>query len=140
MTVLIILGVIIVAIVLYILIDKFNVYTYNKYRYEFFDMTNISTLSVAYIAIFFGYRWYESALIKDGDTLNGILVCSIASIVIMFIIIRNIKATSLLMGIFGSLFLLVVTVPIAAIGLFVFFALMAFASKTTPTYSLNSRD
>lgn len=138
MTVLVILGLAIGAYLLYFSAVKFNEYTQKQYRYLFFQMNSFLAIAISYGLLFFGNRWYETALGKSEDTLNGIILMVIGVIIIIAMIIKNFYETDFITGLFGTLFQLSLYVLCTIIGAFVLLVLFAIAAQTRPVYNLNS--
>lgn len=138
MTVLVILGLAIGAYLLYFSAVKFNEYTQKQYRYLFFQMNSFLAIAISYGLLFFGNRWYETALDKGEDTLNGIILMVIGVIIIIAMIIKNFYETDFITGLFGTLFQLSLYVLCTIIGAFVLLVLFAIAAQTRPVYNLNS--
>jgi len=138
MTVLAILGLAVGAYLLYLSAVKFNEYTQKQYRYVFFEMNSFLAIGISYGLLFFGNSWYETALGKGEDTLNGIILMVIAVIIILAMIVKNFYETDFTIGLFGTLFQLSLYVLCTIVGAFVLLVLFAIATQTRPVYNLNS--
>ena len=137
MVVLTIIGIIVALIAAYIAIQFFNSYSMKKYKYEIFNTTTFAMSFVGYVAIFFGYDWYTSAITQHGDLLNGELLIAIGVIFLLSVVYLNITNTSLFYGIVMSIvveiFYLVATPP-----LLIFILLgIAYFSETKPVINVN---
>ena len=137
MLVLKIIGILIVAFLIYLLIIKVNEYTIQKYRYEFFNMANFLISAVGYGLLYFGYKWYMSALEKNQDILNGQILIGIGVILILTVIYYNIKNTSGPIGLVLSLIQAPIYSALAVFSLVALIAAIAFFSETKPVYNIN---
>ena len=108
MTVLTIIGILLAALVLYIAIEKLNSYTDKKFNYLFFDVGTFVPVAISYLLLFFGNKWYQEAIEKSGDILNGAIVFGIGVIILLVIIYKNFKATNFIVGLFGTVFQLAI--------------------------------
>lgn len=138
MTVLTIIGILLAAFIVYVLVDMFNDYTYKKYKYEFFAVESFIAIAISYALLFFGNKWYSSALISAGDTLNGIILISLSIIILLVIIYKNFKQTSFFIGLVGTIFQMAVYVVLTIVGIFALFIMLAFLAQTKPVYNLNN--
>lgn len=137
MIVLKILGAIVAAIVLYIIVLKINKYSERNFKYQFFSYANFTFSSIAYYMIFFGYRWYESALKKGEDILNGEIIISIGVLILLTIIIIHIKRTHFIFALFFSIVQFLIYIPASFVALVILLAALAWLSDTKPVYNLN---
>lgn len=137
MFVLKVIGVIVSLCLLFLLMFRLNIYTFNKYKYEFFTQTSFGIYMVIYCGIFFGYRSYENALRVNGDELNGILIIAIALLIFIAVLINNIKSTSFYFGIAFTTVQSLLYIPICIVGFFALLAAVAFFSQTKPVYRVN---
>jgi len=138
MLVLKIIGVLAAVILVYILVVKVNGYTIKKYRYEFFNMGNFIASAIGYGMIYFGSRWYISALDKQGDILNGIIVCTIGIILILAVIYINITNTSLSEGLGFSLLQAPIYSVLSVAAIVALIVAIAYFSETKPVYQINN--
>ncbi len=104
MKVLAIIGILVVAFILFVIVQMVNNYSESKYKYEIFNWGNFTLSVVGYIMIFFGRDWYMKALERGGDILNGQLLMGIGVIVILIVVYSNIKNTSLVFGVLITIF------------------------------------
>ncbi|MEA2091281.1 MAG: hypothetical protein U9O83_02815 [Campylobacterota bacterium] len=128
---------VIVAILVYMLTQKIDGYTYTKYEYEFFTTDKFLTFFVAYLLLYFGNDWHEQALKASEDPLNGIVLIFIGALLILVNIYNNINNTSFILGFSVSIFQLVL---FGVCSFFAFFALIvavAFFANTRPVYNIN---
>jgi len=137
MLVLKIIGILITVFLVYLMIVKVNEYTIQKYRYEFFNMGNFLISAVGYGLLYFGYKWYMSALEKNQDILNGQILIGIGVILILTVIYYNIKNTSGPTGLALSLVQAPIYSVLAVFSLIVLIAAVAFFSETKPVYNIN---
>ena len=136
MVVLSIVGIIVALIIAYMAIQAFNRHSMKKYKYEIFNSATFILSFLGYVAIFFGYDWYTSAVAEHGDLLNGELLMSIGIIFLLLVLFINIVNTSLFYGLIMrvvvELFYLVATPP-----LLIFIILgIAYFSETKPVISI----
>lgn len=140
MAVLTVLGVLLGIILVFVLVMKFNAYTYNKYKYEFFEVWSYVLASISDALIYFGNSSYETAILKNGDILDGQLLILFGIIGLIILVSINISKTGIIIGIIGSIFQLILYAALAVIGFIAIIFLMAFFLQTKPVFSINSRD
>lgn len=138
MLVLKIIGVLIALFLVYKIIVKVNEFTIKKYRYEFFNMGNFIASAIGYGMIYFGSKWYMSALDKQGDTLNGIILFTIGIILILAVIYINVTNTSLSEGLGFSLLQAPIYSVLSIAAIFALIAAIAYFSETKPVYQINN--
>ena len=137
MKVLVILGLIVIGIIIYVIIEKMNDSTYREFKYKFFDSTSYFLITVGYLGLYFGNSWYQTALNTNADTLNGIIIIVIGIILLLAQIYLNFKSTNIIYGIFGTLFQFIIFIPLSLIGIFIFIVVLMIASNTKPVYQIN---
>jgi len=137
MIVLKIIGILIAVFLVYLLIVKVNEYTIQKYRYEFFNMGNFLISAVGYGLLYFGYKWYMSALEKNQDILNGQILIGMGLILIFAVVYYNIKNTSRPTGLVLSLVQAPIYSVLAVFSLVMLIAVVAFFSETKPVYNIS---
>lgn len=140
MTVLTIIGTLVAIFIVYILVMKFNSYTYKKYNYEFFEVWSFTLTSISYALLYFGNNSYETAALNNGDILNGQLLMLFGIIGLIILLSINLSKTGFIVGVFGTSFQLVIYAVLAVGVFFVLIALLGFFSQTKPVISINSRD
>lgn len=140
MTVLIIIGILVSIYLVYLLVIKVNQYTIKKYDYEFFNMANYLISALAYVLLYFGYKWYMSALEKHGDMLNGQILIVIGVILLIGVIYINIKNTSPTVGISLSIVQAPIYSALAVVSVLAIAMAIAFFAETKPVYSINDDD
>jgi len=138
MLVLKIIGAALVLLLLFVLMMKLNVYTYEKYKYEFFTETTFGIYIVIYGSAFLGYKWYLNSLSDDKDIINGIAVMVISSLIFLGTMIYNIKITNFFFGLVFTIIQAVLFIPFCVIGLIVIAFAIAFFSQTKPVYQVNN--
>ena len=137
MTVLTIILSILGIYIIYELVKMFDSYMYDNYKYKFFEMTNYIIITISYALLYFGYTIYQSALVANGDTLNGILLVVFGLIGLIFMVYVNIINTDLFSGLWGSLFQFSVFTVLALIGLIILVVMIIFFANTKPVYNIN---
>lgn len=133
-------GLIVTAFLLYVFIEWFNGYTQEKARYKFFTMEHSAAMVISYGLIFFGNSNMQEALKNHGDALNGALVIAIGVAILIGVIVNNFKKTPKKLAIIGSIFQLILYVPIAMGAVIIAAVMLAWFSETKPVYNINSRD
>jgi len=137
MVVLSIIGIVVVLIIAYAFIIFVNNHSLKKYNYEIFNAATFFWSFIGYLALFFGYDWYESALINHEDILNGELMLAIGAILLCSIIYYNISRTSLFYGLLMSIvteaFYLIATPCV----IFIIIIVVAYFSQTKPVFNVN---
>lgn len=128
---------IVCLLLLYSVMVKLNSYTYKKYSYEFFTELSVGMYVVIYCGFYFGWEWYINALTENSDTLNGILLIVIALCLLIYMIIKNIKNTSVLFGSLFTLIQMVLMIPISAVALIFLIGLIAFYAQAKPVYNID---
>lgn len=139
MKVLSILGTLILLLIIYFIIKYINQYTNRIYNYKFFNITNLSFISISYILIFFGYKWYEEALKINKDVLNGEVLIVLGFIILISIIYINIKKTKIIFGLFMSFLQLVLYIPLSLIAIIIVLAVFAYFSNAKPVYRIDDK-
>lgn len=133
-----VLGILLVATMIYWFIEWFNAYAQKEGNYRFFSSEHTMAFVAAYLIIFFGYRLMENHWM--GDALSGGIILVIGISILIFTILNNFKSTKRSLAIKGTVAQLILYIPIAAVGLLILVAAFAFLSQTKPVYSINSRD
>ena len=116
MLVLKIVGVLVFALLFYLLITWLNALTLRKYNYEFITPPIAFLYACIYALLYFGRGYYLDAVIKDGDIWNGILLFSFGVIVFIIRFIKNIKIAGFFKGILYTIAQLIIYLPIAIFG------------------------
>jgi len=138
MTVLYILGVLLVIAIIFALVGKINDFSESRYNYEFFTWGNLFFTTVAYALMYFGRDWYLSELVlKDGDTLNGVVLIVIGVLMILGLLLTHIKSTNFFFGLIVGLAQLALYIPASVASIFAFFIAAAWLSETKPVVNLN---
>ena len=107
MTVLLILGLVLIIVIGYYLSKKFNAYTYNRFRFEFFEIKSALFIAASYVSLYIAYYIYDKYT-STSTLLNAKVLIGVSIIVIVSVIIYNIKKTNFFIGIVGSFFQLVI--------------------------------
>jgi len=137
MIILKLIGLVLLALLIYWLVVEINKYTYKEYDYDFFNMHNFVVTAVGYAFLYFGNRWYMSAFKANDDLLNGQILLGIGMSLIIYVIYINIKSTSIILGLFLTLFQLLLYVGLSFIAFFAIIILIAALSETKHVYVLN---
>ena len=137
MTVLTILGILVLAALLYVLVLFINKFTEQKYEYTFFNITNFALVTIGYTFIYFGNSWYKSALSTNADLLNGELIMVFGVMFVLSALIYNVKKTSLFAGIGLTLFQYMIYLPLAYLSFLALLVAIGFAAQTKPVYTIN---
>ena len=137
MTVLAIIGIIVAIVLLARFVEYANAYSEREFNYDIFNITTFSIIAIGYVFLFFGKGSFASALMHQGDILNGILLMIIGGFLVMAVISINIINTNLTFGITMSIVQLILYIPLAVAALFGLALLAAFLSDTKPVYNLN---
>ena len=132
-----IIGFLVAIYLVFLLVVKINDYTRDKYRYDFFNITNFTISAIGYALLYFGYIWYMKALDKHGDVLNGQILIGIGIVLLLGVIYLNVKNTSLSAGVSLSIVQAPIYSVLSIIALFVLLASIAFFSETKPVYNIN---
>jgi len=137
MLVLSIIAVIIVLVLVVLFIGYANSYSQKVYRYAIFNRFTFTLCVIAYLALYFGNKWYMSALKAGGDTLNGVLVMIIGASILLYVFEYNIKKTSIFYGV--TMTFITGIVYAAATPVVFAFVLIAIAmlAETKPVYNIN---
>ncbi len=137
MTVLSIIGIIAAIWFAYISIKNYNINTYEQYRYKFFDWDSYFIIAISYAFMFFGRMNYFEALKDGGDILNGQVLIGMGILGLAYMLLVNIKSTSIYTGITGTIYQLIVYSVLAVVGIFAMFAAFIFFADTKPVYNIN---
>jgi len=131
-----IIAILLLALIVYALVDKFNSFTYKKFNYQFFELDRFFIIAFSYALLFFGSVWYKDALRDATDPLNGIVLITIGVVILLTIVYKNFKNTNFTVGLFGSIFQLVVFAIITPVSIFALVIAAAFAMETRPVYRI----
>lgn len=131
-------GFILIALLIYWIMIEINRYSYKQYKYDFFNMQNFVSTAIGYILLYFGNRWYASALKSGGDLLNGQIIIGIGTLFIFYVVYLNIKKTSFIFGLFFTGFQLLLYIGLSFIAFLVLVIGAAALSETKPVYVLNN--
>jgi len=129
-------GILAIAIGLLFIILCINEETVMRFEYKFFSYENLAITSVAYLLLYFGYRWYQSELSIHGDVLNGILLILFGIVVLIRLLYYHVKKTSLLFGMLVGIFQLIIYVPISFFSILGVLLVGAWLSDMKPVYRL----
>ncbi len=139
MTVLFTIGMFLSIIVVYGLIIKFDNYTYGKFKYEFFELKSMAYFSISFALLYFGNSSYETAVLKQGDILDGQLMMLFGILGLVILVSVNIAKAGFIIGIIGSLFQMFVYSILTVIGFTVVMCIIMFFAQTRPVFSINSK-
>jgi hypothetical protein len=136
MLVLSIIAVIIALVLVVLFIGYTNNYSQRVYGYDIFNHYTFILSVIAYLSLYFGSKWYMSALESQGDTLNGALVMIIGASILLYVFEYNIKKTSFLYGV--AMTCITEIVYAAATPVVFAFVLVAIAmlAETKPVYNI----
>jgi len=138
MTVLYILGTLLVIALIFVLVEKINAFSISNYNYEFFTWGNLFFTTTAYLSIFYGRKWYLSALVTDnGDTLNGVVLIVIGVLMLLGLLITHMKSTNFIFGFAVGFLQLALYVPASVASVLAFIMAAAWLSETKPVVNLN---
>lgn len=137
MMVLSIIGIFILIVLIYGLVDFLNKKTYSKFKYKFFTEEAFYYYVVIDMGLFFGYQWYSSALIKKADTLNGILIIFFACCIFLYLLNKNIKRTNYSYGILLTIFQFIIYLPLSIFGAAGIIFAISYFLQTKPVINLN---
>ena len=138
MIVLGIIAAIIIIALLYLLIIKIDEYAYKVYHYEFFNMEHFIAVFTANLFIYFGHSWYQKAIAQSDDILNGTILMGIGTLIVVFVIYKNVKNTSLPLGLSVSIFQIVLYAAGSFLAFFAIIIAVAFFAQTKPVYNINN--
>ena len=138
MTVLIIMGIVIALLAVILFANYLNEYSERHFSYTLFSYEQFSLVSLPTVALYFGNELYTTTLKTHGDILNGIIVMSIATAVLLFAIYRNLKYTNILFGLFATTIQFAIFMPLSFLALLGLLGALAFFAQTKPVYGINS--
>ncbi len=108
---------------------KFNNYTYNEYKFEFFSYQQFCLVTLFYSFVLFGLYWYKIEESILGDVLNGIILVSLGAIGFIFTMSYNFKKTNFRIGLLGSLLQFITYLPFSCFIIYGFAILYEFIFK-----------
>ena len=117
--------------------NRLNNYTDRKYKYEFFTFESLGTYVFINAGLFFGYRWYTSAVETKGDELNGILIMSFALCLFIYVLVKNIRYSNFIVGLIITIVQVIVYLPCSIIGFFSAIYILSYFAQTKPVYNIN---
>lgn len=124
---------------LYLIMKKINNYTHTHYQYVVFDWFNYILVAASYACFYFGHKLYSTALLEQGDWLNGILLIGIGIIGIIFMCIINFSKLPMLIGLLVTVVQLSIYVILSIVGFYALIALFILSHGIRPVYNLNSK-
>jgi len=137
MLVLSIIAVIIALVIVALFISYTNSYSQRVYGYDIFNSYTFVLCVIAYLSLYFGNKWYMSALEAGGDTLNGALVMIIGASILLYVFEYNIKKTSILYGVTMTFITGIVYAAATPVVLAFVLAAIAMLAETKPVYNIN---
>jgi len=138
MFILSLIGIGIIALIIYWLIEEINKETYKNEKYRFFTREHTIAFVTSYIIMLVGYLAIKGNWLNDW--INGAVIFAIGIIILGLTIHNNFTHTSRSLAIQGSIVQVILYIPIAVAGIFILLALFAFFSQTKPVYNINSKD
>jgi hypothetical protein len=138
MFILSLIGIGIIAMLIYGFIEWFNKYSFEKERYRFFTTEHTIAFVASYLIMFIGYIAIKNNWLHDWK--NGAVIMLIGTIIFVLSIRNNFKHTSRSLAIKGSILQVILYIPIAIVGIFILIAAYAFFAQTKPVYNINSKD
>ena len=139
MTVLMILGVFLFMWLIYFFIRIINLFSFRKYKYDFFSSEVFFLYCIIYALLFFGYDLYTDAVKVDGDILNGILIFAFGVILLTIRLVLNIKIAKFFLGLFFTIVQFFIFIPIAAGGLVILMIILMIESQIKSIFNVNSK-
>ena len=137
MFILSLIGIGIIAMLIYGFIEWFNKYSFEK-KIPFFTTEHIIAFVASYLIMFIGYIAIKNNWLHDWK--NGAVIMLIGTIIFVLSIRNNFKYTSRSLAIKGSILQVILYIPIAIVGIFILIAAYAFFAQTKPVYNINSKD
>lgn len=121
------------------LVGVINKYTEKKYAHEFFSFETYGVSAVGYVALYYGYGWYQSALSKNLDILNGQIIMGLAILLILGVVYYNTKKTSLGISFLLSIFQQLLYAALAVVGFWALLVMIGYFMQTKPVFNVNGR-
>ena len=137
MIVLAIIAAIVALVLLAWFINYSNHYSLKKYGCEIFNVEEFGAYVIAYAFLYFGYDWFEKALSHNGDTLNGIILMVIGSIILIALVLSSIEETSIRYGLAMGLVKIVLYAAAAPVVIAGLFLIGAWLMETKPVVRLD---
>jgi len=137
MTVLFILGLIAVAVALFMMVSWINASSQRDYNYEFFNIGSFIIIAIGYGLVWYGWTWFNEAVDTGGDILNGQILVGIGVMFVAGVFLNNIRNTSLEFGFLAGIFQLVLFLPLSVAAAFAFIVAAAWMAETKPVYNIN---
>ena len=138
MFILSLIGIAIIALLIYLFIEEFNKYSYKKEKYRFFTTEHTAAFVSSYVIMLIGYMAMKSNWLDDWR--NGAVILVVGMIIFLLTIRNNFKNTSASLAIQGSILQMIIYSPVAVVGIFILIAAFAFFAETKPVYNINSGD
>jgi CDP-diglyceride synthetase len=139
MFVLKIIGLLLAIFTIAVLVNMTNRYTEKKYGHEFFSLETYGVSAVGYVALYYGYGWYQSALGKNLDILNGQIIMGLSLVLILGVIYYNAKKTSLGISLILSIFQQALYAALAVVGFWALLVMIGYFMQTKPVFNVNGR-
>lgn len=141
MLILKLLGILMIAVTIYQIIKRFNVYTDQYIRYKYFTMDHTIAMVIGYGLMVLGNIWRKSELTNpvNGDPLSGVIVIIIGVLIVAGVIKNNFNKTPRRFAIAGSLMQIIFYIPIVIGIIPIVMGIFAFFSNTKPVYTINEK-
>jgi hypothetical protein len=131
-----ILAIIVPAALVFWMVSRFDGYAYRRFHHRFFTLrTCFASLGILLLMVH-GTLLCFAAQSSHADPLNGVLVIGLALTAAAAMLVRNIRRTSLGLGVLGSV-LQTVLAPVAAIMLVVLLLACGLATPPQPVCVVN---
>lgn len=139
MVVLGIIGLTLVALLIFWMVVVINEYSESTFDYQFFNLQNFTVACIGYAGLYFGNRWYENELAIHGDLLNGQILMGIGVLFLLWVFYINIKRTNIYLGLSVTVIQLVLYASLSVFALFALLLAAAMLMETRPVYNLNGK-
>jgi hypothetical protein len=128
---------VLIAYGLYRFFLKSDAYLQKTFEYKILEQESYVVGAVGDTLFYIGYLWFNSALDKNGDILNGILLMIFGFALMVLLLLINMKQTNWYIGLVVTLFQLGVSAIIAFSFILMIFMTVAWFSETKPVYKIN---
>ena len=89
-------------------VSLFNEHCESKFSHAFIKLNVFPFYAAAFWASVLGYAWRHDALLKGGDSLNGLLLILLSVAVAIWFLVVNIRESDLVYGVLGTLLQIIV--------------------------------
>lgn len=120
-------------------VNRFDLYTNKKFKYNFFEIKSYLFVVSGYSLVILGKYIADSAYKINASALDGKLLIYIGLFIIIHITYKNFSKTTFLIGLVGSILQLISAFFVITFGAIFWFFIFAYYAQTKPVYVVNHK-